>query len=264
MVSVQSVWFEQKQGKVDYSLGWLSPEFNLFSWALSSYQLSSFFTGATLMTDEIGAELAQKLQLPYTVLHTDLETVKQENYLWVANKLYTYSVQQHPFIHVDTDAYFFNDINPVWLDAPLLAQNFEYDHENYIHAYNDVQAHCRVIPELIKKDHLGRLTAVNAGVMGGTSWLFYREFSQFVHTFLQQNEANLVHCQYDYLNVFVEQYLFKQFADIKGIPVSYITPKEFGPPCDYQMAEFIKLPLDCSYIHITNYKRNSTICEQMA
>lgn len=264
MKFVQTVWFKENKTEINYSAGWLSLHFHLMSWALSSYQLSQFFSQKCLMTDEIGAELAQKLHLPYTQIQTDLETVKQQNALWVSNKLYTYSVQQQPFIHLDTDAYFFNNIDPQWLSAPLLAQNFEYDHENYCHAYNDVITHCPFIPDLIKKDQLGRLTAVNAGVMGGTNWLFFKEFAQFVEEFLIRNEAHLAKCHYDHLNVFVEQYLFKQFADAKGIPVSYISPKEFGPPCDYKMTEFAKLPLDCQYIHITNYKQNPAVCEQMA
>ena len=264
MKAVHTTWFKKNGTFVDYSCSWLSPHFHLMSWVLSSLQLSRFFPQSSLMTDEIGAELAHKLHLPYTQIQTDLETVKQQNNLWVLNKIYTYSIQTEPFIHLDTDAFFFNQIDPNWLTAPLLAQNFEYDHENYIHAYGDVLTLCQYIPEIIKKDKFGRLTAVNAGVIGGTNWLFFKEFAQFVEEFLIRNEACLSNCHYAHLNVFVEQYLFKQFADAKEIPVSYISPKEFGPPCDYKMTEFAKLPLDCQYIHITNYKQNPTVCQQMA
>ena len=262
---VQTTWFNEYHDKLDYFSGWLFPHFHLMSWALSSLQITRYFDIAELVTDNIGAELAiDKLQLPYTHINTDLETVKKDSYLWVSNKLYTYSIQQEPFVHLDTDAYFFNHIDPKLLTAPLVAQNFEYDHDNYVQAYQDVLAHCPYVPDCVKKDDNGRLTAVNAGLIGGTNVAFFREFTAFVTDFLHQNEAALAKCTYEYLNVFVEQFLFKKYAEFKNVPITYVTPVEFGPPCDYKMAEFTQLPVPCHYIHITNYKRNPTVCEQVA
>lgn len=263
MIATQTVWF--KQDDIDLKAGWLSSKFQFMSWALSSFQLVKFFAKVELVTDTIGAELAiDKLKLPYTHVNADLETVKQDSYLWVSNKLYTYSIQQEPFLHLDTDAYFFNRVDNKLLTAPLVAQNFEYDHANYVQAYQDVLTHCPYVPDCITKDDKGRLTAVNAGLIGGTNVGFFREFTTFVTDFLQRNEAALARCTYDYLNVFVEQFLFKKYAEFKNVPITYVTPIEFGPPCDYKMAEFTQLPSDVSYIHVTNYKRNPTICEQLA
>ncbi|MBD2705004.1 hypothetical protein IC229_30525 [Spirosoma sp. BT702] len=264
MKSIQSTWFNEFSEHIDYHCGWLSPGFNLFSWSLSSLQLSKLFNKTELVTDDIGAELASRLQLPYSSIKTNLEAVKHESYLWVSNKLYTYSIQNEPFIHLDTDAYLFNQVDRRLLTASLTAQNFEYDHDNYIQAYQDILTHFKYVPDWICKDAYGRLTAINAGFIGGNDASFFQEFTTVVADFLERNQAELGKCQYDYLNVFVEQLLFKKYADFKNIPIEYISPIEFGPPCDYKMAEFTQLPVHCNYVHITNYKRNPTVCEQMA
>lgn len=264
MKAVQSFWVKQNSKEIDYFCGWKSIRFSLFSWALSSLQLTKFFDRTELVSDCICAELAAKLHLPYTSIKTDLETIKYKNHLWVSNKLYTYSIQNEAFIHLDTDAYLFNHIDKRLLTAPLVAQNFEYDHANYIQAYQDVMTYCTYIPDWICKDEAGRLTAVNAGLIGGNNVSFFQDFTAAVNYFLEQNQDGLRHCQCDYLNVFVEQFLFTKYAEFKNVPIEYISPIEFGPPCDYGMAEFTQLPAHCNYIHITNYKRNLMVCEQMA
>lgn len=260
MTTVQSIWFDHKLS----NNGWLTSRFNLMSWALSSYQLARFSTNVELVTDVIGANLATNLKLPYSNIKEDLETRKQQNFLWVSNKIYTYSIQRNPFIHVDTDFYFFNQIPSHLLTASLVTQNFEYDHDNYKYTYDEVCSYFSYIPDLITKDVYGRITASNAGIIGGINTDFYQQFSEFVDNFLSQNEMALSMCRYDYLNIFVEQFLFTQFAASKEISVKYLSPISFGPSCDYQMADFTKLPDDCMYIHVMNYKRNPTICEQMA
>ncbi|SOD83040.1 DUF6734 family protein [Spirosoma fluviale] len=264
MKGIQSFWLRETEKKY-FTCGWLDTKYNLFSWVLSSLQLTQFYNKRELITDSIGAELAiGKLQLPYTHVSTDLETIKQDNYFWVSNKLYTYSIQNEPFIHLDTDAYLFKQLHSKLLTAPLVAQNFEYDHTYYTQSFQEVIANCTYLPDFIRTDELGRLTAVNAGLIGGTNVSFFKEFETFTKEFFQKNETGLRKCTYENINIFVEQFLFKKFADYKNIPIDYVSSIEFGPAPDYQMANFTQLPTNCPYIHVMNYKRNSTVCEQLA
>ncbi|ADB40420.1 DUF6734 family protein [Spirosoma linguale] len=264
MKSIQSLWFKKLPSQIEYTCGWLDIKYNLFSWALSSFQLSRFFNKVDLVTDSLGVELATKLYLPYTSILDDLETVKQNNHLWVFNKLYTYSIQNEPFIHVDTDAYLFNLPDSKLFSAPLVAQNFEYDHSYYIQSFQEVISQCSYLPDIIRTDTIGRLTAVNAGFIGGNTVDFFKGFTAFATEFVERNEDGIIQCNYDTINIFVEQFLFLKFADYKNIPVDYISSIEFGPEPDYQLANFTQLPANCSYIHVMNYKRNPTVCEQMA
>lgn len=264
MKSVQTVWFDQTYG-IDYSSRWLETKYHLFSWALSSYLLSQNFDEVELVCDQIAAEIAyDKLQLPYSSYNTVLDTIKKDAVLWGQNKLYSYSIQTEPFLHLDTDAYLFKSVPENVLNAPLFAQNFEYDHENYCRIYNDVLENCIDLSDLVKKDQFGRITAVNAGLIGGNNVQFFKNLKSVVDDFVQKNITYLRECDQGSMSVFVEQFLFTQLAKKKSIPVSYLVEKEFGPPCDYQMTNFKSLPTDCHYIHVTNYKRNHTICEQMA
>ncbi|MFD2937752.1 DUF6734 family protein [Spirosoma flavum] len=264
MIAVQSIWFNELNDGIDYSCGWLDVRFHLFSWTLSSLLLARHFDTCSLVSDEKGTQLVERLQLPYTRISTELESIKRINFLWMPNKVYSYSIQQEPFVHVDIDAYLFNNLDEKLKNAPLFAQNFEYDLDTYVEAYEDIHTYFSYIPEFIKKDALGRLTAVNAGIIGGNNTQFFNELINVLNDFLEKNDAHIRKCRYTPLNIFAEQFLFKNYADAKNIPIDYLTPREFGPPCDYQMADFVQLPNDNAYVHLMNYKRNPTACEQLA
>gem|GEM_PF-1948653 len=49
-------------------------------------------------------------------------------------KLHTYALQTEAFVHLDGDAYLFAPLPVSLTEAPLLAQNLEYDHPYYLDA----------------------------------------------------------------------------------------------------------------------------------
>jgi hypothetical protein len=89
------------------NLGFLSPEFNWMGWALSCLQLKQYYRYVELYTNNAGYEvLINKLKLPYDEVHLVLNDITFPPQLWAYPKLYTYSLQSAPFLHIDGDAFF--------------------------------------------------------------------------------------------------------------------------------------------------------------
>ena len=259
----QTLWIDNPE---KLSGGWLNTKFHLMSWALSAYSFSRFYPNLELITDNIGAGLLiEKLRLPYSDV-----SLAQENFkpifdkLWVLRKIYSYTLQNEPFIHADGDVYLFKPFSYELLSAPLVAQNYEYDHPYYIQGFWEIITHCSYLPSYIKHDIDGKLSAVNAGIMGGSNFVFFKEFSSQIDTFIEQNKDNLGKLSPHNFNIFIEQFLFKKIAEQQKIPVSYLLKEEIGYPHYYGLDRFYDLPNEVPYLHTMNYKQNPLICEQIA
>jgi len=100
-----------------YPFGWVAPEYHLMGWALSCLQLQKIYGEVSLFANSQAARLLiDTLQLPYTdvqVKHDKLTLLHPD--LWALPKIYTYSIQEQPFLHIDGDVFLFNPF-----DANLL------------------------------------------------------------------------------------------------------------------------------------------------
>ena len=260
MKAVQTFW-----SNLSLNAGWLKVKYHLFSCALSTLQLSKYFNEIELITDDIGYNiLVEKLNLPYTSLLPILEELPPEfSELWVLKKIHSYSLQCEPFIHIDADVYFFDSLSIKFTSAPLLAQNYEYNHPYYIDPIKQVKEF-PCLPQYLKDIDLNHVSAVNAGILGGSDTSFFKEFEKHIYSFLSSNQEELCKINTAYLNIFLEQYLFKQIADWKGIPITCLLKEKIGYPHKYGLDRFADLPKQCNYIHVMNYKQNPTVCEQLA
>ena len=263
MKILQTLWISNKN---DARIGWLSTKFHLMSWALSASSIQKYYSNIELVTDNLGKEiLIDKLQLPYhgvSLVQEDFKPLLPS--LWVLRKLYTYARQNEPFIHIDGDAYLFEPFNHEFLNAPLVAQNYEYNHPYYFQGFEEVMNNCFQIPNYLKEDYQGRLSAVNAGIMGGSNTGFFKKLYHEVTSFLEHNKDRLEQLEPFSFNIFLEQFWFKKLADELQIPISYQMNQEIGYPFNYGLDRFWDLPTKCNYIHVMNYKQNPTICEQVA
>jgi len=106
---------------------WCSEKQHLLSWILSLQQARKFFGKAVLFTDDYGARmLVDGLQLEFDVVSTSLDTLNDHDPKWWAlGKIYTYSSQNQPFIHIDNDAFLWKPL-PVNSDTGLFVQNPDY------------------------------------------------------------------------------------------------------------------------------------------
>lgn len=260
---IQTCWFNDSQ-KLD--AGWMNTKFHLMSWGLSSFLLHKYYTNTLLITDDLGKNiLIDELHLPYKSISLAQQDYKPNvEKIWVSRKIHSFASQYQPFIHVDGDVFLFKPFNNELLNDSLVAQNYEYDHPYYIQGFDEIKNVCSYLPNYIKPDNDGKLSAVNAGIIGGSNYEFYHFFEKEVNRFISKNKFVLQQLDDFRLNIFLEQFLFKKIADFKEIPITYQLKKPIGYPYNYQLDRFWDLPNSCDYIHVMNYKKNPTICEQMA
>ncbi len=249
--------------------GWLNEQFNWMSWALSCLQLRKYYDEVELVTNEMGKEiLIDRLKLPYTKVSVALEneTFKNlPNELWTMSKVFTYGMQNEPFLHVDGDIFIWEAFEKSKVENPIVIQNFEINIQTYYDNIEIVKHHLGFVPDAIsgyKRSDLNPLTVCNTGVTGGTDFEFFKEYSKTAFEFINKNKGQLPHVLVNkYFCVFVEQYFIYTLAKEKQIPISTLLPpiKNNG---DFEMLiDIFNVPGKVKYIHpIGHYKRNEKIC----
>lgn len=118
--------------------GWSKNIFHYMSCALSCLRFHEFYD-IELITDKAGKELfIDKIGLPYSSVKVELDVLNNyPPYLWAIGKLYSYSIQTTPFIHVDNDIYIWSKFKDNLINAPLIAHNLEvaYPHNKIFWRY---------------------------------------------------------------------------------------------------------------------------------
>jgi hypothetical protein len=125
MKSVWSFWTKPYlSGRKAY---WASEKHHGLSWILSLETARRHYPETCLYTDSKGAEiLVDQLGLRFSQVSTELDALADEDPEWWAlGKLYTYSVQQEPFIHIDSDVYLWKRLPEYIESADVFAQNPE-------------------------------------------------------------------------------------------------------------------------------------------
>ncbi|MFA6247470.1 MAG: DUF6734 family protein [Mucilaginibacter sp.] len=248
--------------------GWLSPEYHWMSWALSCLQAKSIFGSVNLVTDKAGKELlVDLLQLPYTTVSTALQG-RLNNYhpsLWALAKIYTYSIQTEPFLHLDGDVYLWQKPPQNVLNSPLLAQNLDKNLPFYADILNQINDHLSFIPEsFLRKNYEQKdVYASNAGLLGGHDLSFFKEYSRRAFEFIDKNKADLEKMTTSSLNLIFEQYLFCQLAAESNIPVSYYKP----PVEDPVFKDYIRFE-DYPHLQMVHpvggFKQYAHVCDHLA
>ena len=206
--------------------GWLSCEYHWMSWALSCLQAKNTFGEVSLVTDLKGKEiLTDQLQLPYSNVSTELEG-KLDHYhpaLWALAKIYTYSIQTGPFLHLDGDVFIWQKPGEEFLNSRLIAQNLDKNLEFYLSTLNGINQHFTYIPPPLLKENYDHkdIYGSNAGLLGGSDLAFFKNYCEQAFKFIDDNKAGLTKVNTGSLNFIFEQYLFCQLAANANIPVNY-------------------------------------------
>lgn len=122
MRAVWSFWskpFRAYKGRI-----WLEPRHHLLACGLSLKLAGQHFAETQLVTDTPGkAMLVDELGLEFDHVSTDLDRLGDTDAGWWAlGKLAAYSLQEGPFVHLDTDVFLWRAL-PAWLtSAPVFAQ----------------------------------------------------------------------------------------------------------------------------------------------
>jgi hypothetical protein len=272
MKIIQSYWSRPSEGahiiNGRTTGGWLTKRHQYLGMYLSCLLLRRFYSQVELITDEQGKELLiDKLRFPYTSVKTCLNKLDHyPNSLWSLSKLYTYSIQKEPFIHVDNDFFAFAAFGEINENAPLVAQSPEEDDHGVYDSYlSQLQQNLTWLPSSFCNVQVQpqTVTAVNAGILGGTDTEFIRRYAieslaiidQNIEFFDKRPEAGMY-------NIILEQFLFHRMASIEGKKISYIVP-ELNKAFD-QVLSFDKVPTLSSYVHLLGpTKTNHFYCEQI-
>jgi hypothetical protein len=124
---MNAVWsFWSKPFFAFHKHAWASEKHHLLSCILSFQTARKHFHKTALFTDEKGARmLIEGLGLEFDTVSTELNALRNHDPKWWAlGKLYTYRLQTEPFIHIDSDVFFWK-LFPVNSEATLWAQNPE-------------------------------------------------------------------------------------------------------------------------------------------
>jgi len=258
MKIVQSQWSKPGENQniaEENKGGWLKKKYNYFSWTLSALQLKKFYNNIELVTDKTGYELLiNKLELPYSSVIVELDSLNHyPKDLFVLGKVYSYSLQNEPFIHVDSDIFIWKEFESKLVNSPLLCQNPEdgnFYNEHYFTIFYSMIKSFDYCPEILNQSILKneRIKAVSAGIIGGQNVDFFKIYKSKVFEFAERNMAKFSKINVKYSNIVFEQFLFYALAEEMGIDISYLSSET--QIFLSSILDFTGVPKKNEYIHL--------------
>jgi hypothetical protein len=125
MRAVWSFWSKPFQRRGQRT--WTSAAHHLYAWVLSVETAKQHYAETQLYTDDAGAQLlVEKLGLRFSQVSTALNVLAgTDPDWWALGKLYTYGLQDAPFVHIDNDAFLWKPLPERLTHAAVFAQNPE-------------------------------------------------------------------------------------------------------------------------------------------
>jgi len=177
---MRAVWsFWSKPGQAGQGYCWREPIHHLLAWGLSFRLAQGHYPETVLVTDSPGrALLIDRLGLPFTHVSTELDRLEEvDPGWWALGKLVAYSLQDRPFVHLDTDVFLWRPLPDRLAGAPVLAQSPETYH------VADDQCGPRIVENAFARAGLvlpaewewsrsrpaRRFLEANCGILGGTN-----------------------------------------------------------------------------------------------
>ena len=130
---MRAVWsFWSRPFEVHKHHIWSNRLRHLLSWGLSVNTARRHYPETVLITDGPGKTLlVDDLGLPFSEVSTELERLNDVHPDWWAlGKLVAYSMQDRPFVHIDSDVFLWKALPEGLTHAPVFAQCPEYSHPN--------------------------------------------------------------------------------------------------------------------------------------
>jgi hypothetical protein len=256
----------------DFTGGWLHVKYYLMSWTFSCLQLRSFYNEVELVTDWVGKSLlVDQLQLPYTRVTLELDELSQYHpELWAIGKIYAFSLQSKPFIHVDGDVFIWEKFPDRLEEAELIAQNVECDFSFYRQILHSLIEQKSYIPAVVLDSYARDtfINAYNAGIIGGNNIPFFREYVKEAIRFVDENHAYLHAIPLGMFNAVYEQHLYYCMARKLEIPVQCYTNAIDQAELNSSLkgaGQFKQAPAGHKYIHLfgEDAKKNPEICDEL-
>jgi Family of unknown function (DUF6734) len=254
---VRAVWsFWSKPFYEGTGWSWREPVHHLLAWGLSLRLARSHYPETVLITDSPGkALLVDGLGLPFTQVSTELDRLRNEHSGWWAlGKLVAYSLQDRPFVHLDTDVFLWRPLPDRVISAPVLAQYPEHYHRA------DQWCGPRIIEDAFARHSLSlpaewewsrshqarRFREANCGILGGQSAAFIQHYAQQALDLVLNPRHSAAWASIPGragLNTIVEQFFllacldfhrFDPASPFRGVCIKYLFPSldaAFDPAC---------------------------------
>ncbi len=185
MRAVWSFWSRPYQAHKGFM--WCQPIHHLLAWGLSVGAARQHYPETVLVTDRQGKRLlVDVLGLPFTEVSTELERLDHVDPAWWAlGKLVTYSIQDRPFIHIDTDVFLWKPLPSHVEKSPVFGQYPESHYQNHsCRAAIEIEAafsrENRNLPvewEWARSRWETYVNEENCGIVGGTNVEFLRYYA---------------------------------------------------------------------------------------
>lgn len=255
---MRAVWsFWSKPFQVFMGRIWREPRHHLLAWGLSLKLARPHFAETQLVTDTPGKRLLiDQLGLQFDSVSTDLDQLRDADHGWWAlGKLVAYSIQDRPFVHLDTDVFLWKALPASLTSAPVFAQCPEQhsletawcgprDMERMFARHN-----LPLPPEWVWAASRGGTSfrAENCGILGGNRVDFIRYYANFALRMVQNPAHRAMWAELHEKSGFtplIEQFLLSICLDYhrthpespyRGIAIRYLFPS-FGEAYNPQAA----------------------------
>jgi len=266
---VQTLFIDDSKDPFQDGFGWIKPEYHLMGWALSCLQLKKFYGSVDLYANTKASNvLIDKIKLPYSEVYLEHDNFSLTNTsLWALPKVFTYSLQDKPFLHIDGDVFLFDRFPELLLSSELIVQNIEQATDYYTSTQKELIEHFSYFPECVRNDFFSSnpIKAVNAGILGGRNIQFIKEYTKEAFDYVMRNVNHLSSINVNRFNVFFEQHLFYSLAKEQQIPIGLYFGESMNDNEYINLGNFHEVPLHRSYLHLLgDYKRDEYTCLKMA
>lgn len=236
---------------------WREPRHHLLAWGLSLRLARAHFPQTQLVTDTAGkALLVDELGLQFDSVSTELDRLEDaDDGWWALGKLFAYSIQTGPFVHLDTDVFLWKGLPASLLTAPVLAQCPEFHPlDRGWCAPREIEArfvrHGLKLPvewEWAASRQAVSFREENCGILGGTRVDFLRHYAEAAINLITDPQYACVWKELhhkDGFNQILEQFLLSCCIDyhriapespFRGVNVRYIFPT-WGEACHPEAA----------------------------
>jgi hypothetical protein len=192
MRAVWSFWSKPFEGYMGRT--WREPLHHCLAWGLSLRLARRHASETMLVTDQAGAALlVDQLGLSFTEVRTDLDRIRKVDMgWWTMGKLFAYSLQDRPFVHLDTDVFLWKPLPRRITDAPVFAQCPEEHHPvdewcGVRSLENAFAQHGLPLPlewQWVRDRNPNDALQENCGILGGTHTEFIRYYANSIMNFL--------------------------------------------------------------------------------
>ncbi|WP_298312863.1 DUF6734 family protein [uncultured Aquimarina sp.] len=266
---IQSFWskpfLEQNYDEsARFKAGWSSTNLFFYSALLSCLTFKKQYGNVVMYTDDYGNELLkEKLQIPYTSVNTKLERLHHYPAgLWALGKILSYSLQNQPFLHVDTDVFIWNRFPESFISKDICFQNLEFNFPRYKEVLDLILREFVNVPDTLSKEYLknGNINAYNAGVIGGNNTSFFKELAKIVFSFIDDNRSNLDKIDLGIFNMIYEQMLGMNLAIENNLSTNALYDEmnaSFSKVMRFQL-----VPEKEYYIHTVGHGKKSPVTQE--